>query len=112
MDDTLMVKALAGIASALSGLLWWLWRTDRTEQNDRIHSMEVRMNDSESDRISREEFNSLASSIRNEFRGEHSKIIEEMRSSNVSIRMELRDGTRAITDRIDRLIEVRVNGIS
>ena len=74
--------------------------------------MEVRMNDSESDRISREEFNSLASSIRNEFRGEHSKIIEEMRSSNESIRMELRDGTRAITDRIDRLIEVRVNGLS
>lgn len=101
---------LGALSSAFSSVIWWLWRTDRNEQNNKIDSLEVRMADAEQHRITRDEFNGVASSIRSEFKEEHSKILEFMRSENESLRTELRNSTMAITDRIDRLIESRSRG--
>jgi hypothetical protein len=96
MEEAFLMKAISGLIGTLTALLWWLWVNDRHEQNARIEVLDKRVNDHESDRISRDEFNSLAASIRQEFRLEHSEIIAEVR-----------EGNRAITDRIDRLIEMR-----
>lgn len=106
MENTL-AHIIETILASFIALIWWLWRTDRSDQNERILELEHRMVKHDQHKITREEFNGVASSIRVEFRAEHNKIIEEMRASNEAIRTEMRECNKAITDRMDRLIEAR-----
>lgn len=80
------------LVGALSAVLWWLWRTDRAEQNTQI----VALTQALQHLVTRSEVRALEEHIRAEFRLEHREIIEDSHKSTESLRGEFRDGIKEI----------------
>lgn len=84
------------LVGAFSTVLWWLWRTDRHEQNVQISALTNALQHL----VTRAEVRALEEHIRAEFRLEHRAIIEDGHKDTESLRTEFREGMKEIRNEV------------
>lgn len=83
---------LASLVAGLSTVLWWLWRTDRAEQNAQIAALTAALQQL----VTRAEVQAFENQIRAEFKTEHRAIIDNTHRETESLRQEFREGVKEL----------------
>ena len=91
MDELKAVGAwlIEGLLAGLGTLLWWLWRTDRKEQNDRVSRLEDKVGTLEVNHIPRPDVDRIAERLERDFKHEHAGIINVINEKHRELRMDI-----------------------
>ena len=96
---------IEGLLLALGTLMWWLWRTDSKEQNDRMERLEEKVGTLEVNHIPRPDVDRIAERLERDFKHEHANIIAAINEKH----RELRSDISRLTDVVLNFAERRSN---
>ena len=101
------ISIIGVLGTALVIVLWWLWRTDRSEQNERIIMLEA-------NRITRPDVERIVEKIEEKFQTDHHNITasqereaDNTRQAIVECHRQLREDISKLTEAIIKMSERR-----